>query len=60
MKASYLCGLVILISSITYVEAIYLVSFPFINMAKSFGLLNVILVGVLCSRVKNKKLKLGP
>ena len=55
-----MCGMAILISSITYVESIYLVSFPFINMAKSFSLLNVILVGVFCSRVKNKKLKLGP
>ncbi len=29
-------------------------------MAKSCSLLNVILVGIFCSRVRNKELKLGP
>jgi hypothetical protein len=38
----------------------YLVSFPLIIMAKSCSLLNVILVGIFCSRVRNKDLKLGP
>lgn len=38
----------------------YLVSYPLIIMAKSCNLISVILVGVLCSRVRSKELKLGP
>ncbi len=38
----------------------YLVSYPLIIMAKSCSLLNVILVGIFCSRVRNQELKLGP
>ena len=36
-----------------------LVSYPIIVMFKSCNILSVILVGVCCSRVKNKELKLG-
>jgi RsiW-degrading membrane proteinase PrsW (M82 family) len=38
----------------------YLVSYPLIIMAKSCSLLSVILVGIFCSRVRSKELKLGP
>lgn len=37
-----------------------MVSFPLTIMVKSCNILSVILVGVLCSRVSDKKLKLGP
>lgn len=47
-------------SSIAQTESMYLVSYPLIIMAKSCSLLNVILVGIFCSRVRNKELKLGP
>lgn len=47
------------ISTLTYTYAIYLTNFPVVMMFKSCNILSVILVGVLCSRVKDKKLKLG-
>lgn len=37
-----------------------MVSFPLTIMVKSCNIMSVILVGVLCSRVRDKKLKLGP
>ena len=40
-------------------EAIYLVSFPLTIMIKSCNILSVILVGVMCSRVIDRSLKLG-
>jgi hypothetical protein len=42
----------------TYNQAVIYASFPAIVMAKSCSLLSVIIVGVFCSRVKDKKLKL--
>ncbi len=59
-KNSAIVGFLIWMSSINQTESIYLVSYPLIMMAKSCGLISVILVGVLCSRVRNKSLKLGP
>jgi hypothetical protein len=47
------------ISTLTYTYAIYLTNFPVVMMFKSCNILSVILVGVLCSRVKDKKLHLG-
>jgi hypothetical protein len=35
-------------------------SFPIVMMVKSCNILSVVLVGILCSRVTDKKLKLGP
>lgn len=55
-----ICGFIIFFSSVTNTEAIYMVSFPLTIMVKSCNILSVILVGVLCSRVSDKKLKLGP
>lgn len=37
-----------------------MVSFPLTIMVKSCNIMSVILVGVLCSRVRDTKLKLGP
>jgi hypothetical protein len=54
-----ICGFIIFFSSITNTEAIYMVSFPLTIMVKSCNIMSVILVGVLCSRVTDKQLKLG-
>jgi hypothetical protein len=48
------------LASIAQTEAMFLVSYPFIVMATSCSLISVILVGVFCSRVRSKDLKLGP
>jgi len=58
-KNSAICGITVAISTLTYTYAIYLTNFPVVMMFKSCNILSVILVGVLCSRVKDKKLKLG-
>ena len=54
-----ICGLTVAISTFTYTYAIYLTNFPVVMMFKSCNVLSVILVGVLYSGLKNKKLKLG-
>ena len=43
---------------LTYNKAIQAASFPAVVMVKSCSMLSVILVGVFCSRVKDKSLKL--
>ena len=58
-KNAAICGLTVCISTMTYTFAIYLTNYPVVMMFKSCNILSVILVGVLCSRVKDKKLKLG-
>lgn len=55
-----LCGLVVNFNMWTNNKAVVLASFPAVIMVKSCGLLSVILVGVFCSRVKDKNLKLTP
>ena len=47
-------------STLTYTYAIYLTNYPVVMMFKSCNILSVILVGVLCSRVVDHRLKLGP
>ncbi len=58
-KNSAICAITVAISTLTYTYAIYLTNFPVVMMFKSCNLISVILVGVLCSRVKDKKLKLA-
>jgi uncharacterized membrane protein len=58
-KNSALCGLTVTISTLTYTYAIYLTNYPVVMMFKSCNLISVILVGVLCSRVTDRKLKLA-
>ena len=58
-KNALLCATTVSISTLTYTYAIYLSNFPVVMMFKSCNILSVILVGVLCSRVKDKKLQLG-
>ena len=55
-----ICAFTVGVSTITYTYAIYWTNFPVVMMFKSCNILSVILVGVLCSKVKDKKLKLGP
>jgi len=54
-----LCALTVGISTITYTYAIYWINFPVVMMVKSCNILSVVLVGVFCSQVKDKALKLG-
>jgi hypothetical protein len=49
---------VILISTFSYISAIFYASFPIATLFKSCNLLSVVLVGVFCSRVYDKGLKL--
>jgi drug/metabolite transporter (DMT)-like permease len=58
-KNAIVCAITVLISTLTYTYAIYLTNYPVVMMFKSCNILSVILVGVLCSRVVDKKLKLG-
>jgi len=58
-KKSAICAFTVCVSTLTYTYAIYMTNFPVVMMFKSCNILSVILVGVLCSRVKDKKLKLG-
>jgi hypothetical protein len=53
-RNSFSVGLLIWLSSIALTESMYLVSYPLVVMAKSCGLISVILVGVFCSRVRTK------
>ena len=53
-KNSSITGFMIFLSSIVMTESMYLVSYPFIIMSKSCNLISVILVGLLCSRVRSK------
>ena len=58
-KKSLKCGMMVCISTLTYSYAIQLTSYPVVQMFKSCNLISVLLVGILCSQVRDKKLKLG-
>jgi hypothetical protein len=57
-KNSMMCALVILISTFSYISSIFYASFPIATLFKSCNILSVVLVGVCCSRVTDKHLKL--
>lgn len=59
IKNNLFCALTVFLSSITNNYAMILVSYPIVMMFKSCNILSVILVGVLCSRVTDKSLRLG-
>jgi hypothetical protein len=59
IKSTSTIGLVNYLEIIAQTQAMYMVSYPLIVMAKSGAIINVILVSVLCSRVKNQQNKLG-
>ena len=54
------CAVVVCISTHTYALAIYITNFPIVMMVKSCNIVSVVLVGVFCSRVRDKALHLGP
>ena len=62
MPASNLlaCAIMVCISTHTYMLAIYMTSFPIVMLVKSCNIISVVLVGVFCSRVRDKSLSLGP
>lgn len=49
----------VVISTMTYTVAIYYTNFPIVMMFKSCNLISIILVALMCSKVKAKSLKLG-
>lgn len=54
------CAIMVCISTHTYMVAIYLTNFPIVMLVKSCNIISVVLVGVFCSRVRDKSLALGP
>jgi hypothetical protein len=54
-----ICAFFVLVGGITFNYAIKWTSYPIVITAKSCNILSVILVSVFCSRVTDKKLKLG-
>jgi drug/metabolite transporter (DMT)-like permease len=59
-KNSLICGVIVFVSTITYTWATAMTSFPVVMAFKSCNILSILLVAILCTRVKDKKLKLGP
>lgn len=59
-KNTLICGFIVFLSTITYTWATAMTSFPIVMAFKSCNILSILLVAILCTRVKDKKLKLGP
>jgi len=59
-KKSFVCGLIIFISTITYTYASAMTSFPVVMAFKACNILSILVVAISCTRVKEKHLKLGP
>ena len=57
-KKSAKCGLMVSISTLTYSYAVLLTNYPVVQMFKSCNLISVLLVGLCCSQVRDKKLKM--
>ena len=57
-KNLFYCSALILASGLSFTAAIYITSFPIVMMVKSCNVLSVLLVGIFCSRVKDKSQKL--
>jgi hypothetical protein len=53
VKNSLICAFLVFISSLTNNYAIIMVSYPIVIMFKSCNILSVILIGVVCSRVRD-------
>lgn len=54
-----ICGALVFVSTMTYTWAVARTSFPVVMAFKSCNLLSVLLVAILCTRVKEKNLNLG-
>lgn len=59
-KNSLICGAIIFVSTITYTWATAMTSFPVVMAFKSCNILSILLVAILCTRVRDHRLKLGP
>lgn len=59
-KKSLVCGAIIFVSTITYTWATAMTSFPIVMAFKSCNILSILLVAILCTRVRDSRLKLGP
>jgi len=59
VKNSIYCAFFVLLGGLTFNLAIKWTSYPIVATVKSCNLLSVILVGIFCSRVTDKKLKLS-
>lgn len=55
-----ICAFFVLLGGVTFNYAIKWTSYPIVITAKSCNILSVILVGTLCTRVTDKKLRLSP
>lgn len=53
------CALIMTLSVVSFMEALYLVSYPFIMMAKSVSVLQVVLIGVFCLKIQEHSDNLG-
>lgn len=53
------CAIVVIVSTHTYILAIYITNFPIVMMVKSCNIISVVFVGIFCSRVRDKGLQLG-
>ena len=51
-KNTLICGALVFVSTITYTWAVAKTSFPIVMAFKSCNLLSVLLVAILCTRVK--------
>ena len=58
-KNAFYCGMAAFVSTYTYTHAIVKTNFPVVMVFKSSNILSVILVALICTRVKEKELNLG-
>ncbi len=59
-KNSLVCAVIIFISTMTYTWATAMTSFPVVMAFKSCNIISILLVAICCTRVRDKKLNLGP
>lgn len=60
VKNSFYCGLIVFISNLTSNLGIKYISFPVLMAIKSSSILAVLLVAILCTRVKATHVKISP
>lgn len=58
-KNLIICSAIIIASTVSFTQAIYVTNFPIVMMFKSCNVLSVITVAIFCSRVTDKRQKLG-
>jgi hypothetical protein len=58
-KNSIYCAILVFVSTLTYTWAAAKTSYPVVLVFKSCNIMSVLLVAILCTRVKEKKLAIG-